>query len=295
MKTLLFRFAGAERWGWAAVFAPSLVALSGCSKSEEGKPEPSAASQAQAAQSAIAAAQAANDQHRAMPMQDAAGAAGAAGTDNGPPTNRDDPTANMGRKRLLGQPSAMNAAGGLPAARGAPHIYHVGADGFFLEHASAIGLTPEQQSKLSAIKEKAELAYAATQQKIDEAENDVWTLTSAEKPDATKIDARISEIGRLGARQRMDYVRAIGSAVAVLNAAQHKAVIALGPPSGSPAAPSSSMKMGTTPPAAGMPMDAGGAMPGMGMEDDMPMAPKAPMAPMGGTPEGGPSRGMGHM
>ena len=74
-----------------------------------------------------------------------------------------------GRMRLMGQPPAMNTAGGLPPALGAPHLYHIGAEGFFLEQGSAIGLTPEQQATLSAIKEKADLAYTATQRKVDDA------------------------------------------------------------------------------------------------------------------------------
>ena len=211
-----------------------------------------------------------------------------------------------GRTALLGQPPASNAPGALPPAPGAPHLYHLGAEGFFLEQGRAIGLTDEQRRRLTAIKEKAERAYSETQRKIEEAENAMWTLTSAERPDAAEIDAKITSIGRLGAQQRMDYVRAVGSAVAILDAVQQKAVVALGSAAMNPAAAGAPMTKGSMAPA-----PSGGAMPGAasgmkmgGMGDDgmapdapAPAAPGAqpPSMPAGGLPAGSPPAGMGDM
>jgi hypothetical protein len=172
---------------------------------------------------------------------------------------------------------------------GTAHLYHVGADGFFLDRASAIGLTAEQQTALSAIREQADLAYAETQLRIDAAESALWTLTSMDAPDAARMNAKIAEIARLWARQRTDYVQAVGSAVAVLNHAQHIAVMALPPP----AAPGSPANIGNAPAAGAMPMgdDAmpmgGGAMPPAGGamptgDDAMPMGGGA-MPPAGGA------------
>ncbi len=303
MRNPYYRLAGRDHCVVAALLVVSLGALVGCAKSEEDGAAPSsseAKSQAQEAHSALASAQAAKHApgHGAMPMQDDASKLPDTSTARGsePAPSSGDPTAGAGKARLMGQPLASASGGGLPSTPGAPHLYHVGAQSFFLEQASAIGATPEQQAQLSSIKDKAELAYSATQGKIAAAESSLWTLTAAEKPDATKIDAKISEIGRLGAQLRMDYIRAVGGAVAVLNNVQHKAVVALNP-AAPPAAPG-----GSTAPAGGMPMGgapATGAMPGMGMKDDnMAMPPKAPMAPMpagGAMPSGAGAPGMGHM
>ena len=302
MRSPLYRLAGRDCCVAAALVIVSLGTLVGCAKSDKDSAAPSssgAKSQAQEAHSALASAQAANHPpgHGAMPMNDDAGKSPDHSTARGaePAMGPMDSMPGAGKARVMGQPLASTSGGGLPSTPGAPHLYHVGAQSFFLEQASAIGVTPEQQTKLSSIKDKAELAYSATQGKIAAAESSLWTLTAAEKPDATKIDAKISEIGRLGTQLRMDYIRAVGEAVAVLNAVQHKAIVALNPAT-PPAAP------GSTAPAAGMPMGgapANGAMPGMGMKDDkMPMPPKAPMAPMpasGGMPSGAAAPGMGHM
>lgn len=295
----------------AAPLLVGLLALVGCSKTDtpNAPPTPSAvASQAQAVQSSIASAQAARvDQaHGGGPAHEhpAGVPFDSQSPGHGPAMNADDAMGPMGKVRLLGHPPTTNAAGGLPGATGAPHLYHVGAEGFFLEQGTAIGLTADQQAKLSAIKEKADVAYTATQRKLDDAENDLWTLTSAETPDAVKIDAKISEIGRLTAQQRMDRVRAIGTAVAVLSDAQRKAVVALGPTFAPAPGSSGSMNMGGAP-AGGMKMgdDAMKMGGGMKMGDDAmkgggmkmggsggmgPSAPKQPAAP-------GMSPGMGHM
>lgn len=310
-------FCSSDRRLWPALVAGSLVALIACAKTEEEKAalKPAiAVSQAQAAKSALASAEAARGTHAALPAAgnvEGAPAASKPATD-GLPMNMGDP-APTGRARLLGRAPELSSAGELPAAVGAPHLYHLGAEGFFIERAAALGFTTQQEGKLSAIKEKAERTYGSAQQEIDQAEQELWNLTSVEQPNAAKISDKISEIARLGAEQRMSFVRAVGSAVAVLDDAQRAAVIAAAPAAmpSTPAA-SSAMSQGTTPAAGGMKMKgpamakggSGGAMGGgkMKMEDDamedddaMPMAPKAPMAPMSGTPAGGASQGMGHM
>lgn len=296
MRTLTGPAGWLHHGRWTFLVGCSLIAVS-CSKSEEAtsSADPkTVALQAQAAQNAISSAQAAHEQHdhASMAMQgDAGGAQSPPSTPGSVPPMKGSPTTATGNIALMGHPAPMNATEQLPSAEGAPHLYHIGAEGFFLAQGSAVGLTPEQQGKLATIKEKTERAHAATQRKIVEAENALWTLTAAEKPDVGKIDAKISEIGRLGAQQRSDFVRAVGSAVAVLNDAQRKAVIALGPAATPSTAPSPPMNTGTAPAAGAMPMGDDGGMPmgDDGMEDDKPMktpmAPKAPMAP----------KGMGHM
>ncbi len=201
--------------------------------------------------------------------------------------------APTGMSRMLGQPpmvTTSNGGGGLPAALGAPHLYHAGADTFFLDQATAIALTPEQQTKLKALKENASTTYATTQRKIDQGEQDLWVLTSSEQPNAMQIESKIGEITRLGGQQRMDFIRAIGNAVGTLTEAQRKAMASQTMASTqmsamSPATSASGMNMGGASGGTGM-----GKGKGMGGMDEM----KPKMKGMGGMDPAA-SGGMGHM
>ena len=310
-----------------ALVASALAMLDGCSKAadESAAAAPNASAQAQAAQLAILAAQAAQNQKQPGTMQEDGAAApsapmamgGAAAPSapmamgggavpgapmasgqpaaDSPPMNMGAPAAGAptGMARLFGQPpmpSGASAAGGLPQAIGAPHIYHLGANTFFLDQASAIGLTTEQQKKLTALKESAATAYATTQRKIDQGEQDLWVLSSSEAPQIAKIETKIGETARLTGQQRMDFIRTVGVAVAVLSDAQRKAVASQGgamPPSTMPPAASAS----------GMPMGGGAPPPaGMGMGDKkMPPGMPPPGMGMSKMADAGPSGGMGHM
>ena len=131
--------------------------------------------------------------------------------------------------------SGSSAAGGLPAAIGAPHIYHLGADTFFLDRASAIGLTSEQQMRLSALRENAALTYATTQRKIDQGEQDLWVLSSSEAPEIAKIEGVQREL-RIRIASEEDADNAIGLRERkrpqehALNHAEYRAVRADGEP-----------------------------------------------------------------
>ncbi len=193
---------------------------------------------------------------------------------NQTPTS-EDPSMKMGplagggppsMSRMLGQgpmPSDPTRAGGLPTAMGSPHIYHVGAETFFLPLASSLALTPEQQQKLTAIREAAAVAFRTGQRRIDQSEQDLWVLTASEAPDISKIQAKAADIASLSAQQRVAFIRAVGEAVGVLSDAQRKAVTAKGPgqavpSSASGAAPSpTGMNVAPVPPAPP-------PMPGMG-------------------------------
>jgi Spy/CpxP family protein refolding chaperone len=120
---------------------------------------------------------------------------------------------------------AISVPSALPGFPGASHIYHIGANGFFLDHPEHIKLTMKQQSNLNQIKEKAELDQASTQRKIDEAEQDLWTLTASDKPDATKIEAKVREIEKLRSDQRLAFIRAVGEAAKILTGEQRQALL----------------------------------------------------------------------
>jgi Spy/CpxP family protein refolding chaperone len=117
----------------------------------------------------------------------------------------------------------MRTASALPGFPGASHIYHVGATGFFLDHPEHIQLTTKQQATLNVLKEKALLENSTSQRKIDEAEQELWTLTGSDQPDAAKIDAQVRAIERLRGDQRLAFIRAVGEAARVLTDEQRQA------------------------------------------------------------------------
>lgn len=126
---------------------------------------------------------------------------------------------SSGMGGMKGSPSTM------PGQPGASHLYHIGSTGFFLDHAQHIVLTPEQKTTLNRLKEKALLDRATQQRRIDQAEQDLYLLTGADQPDAAKIQAKVAEIEKLRADQRMNFIRAVGEATNVLTHDQHRALL----------------------------------------------------------------------
>ena len=126
-------------------------------------------------------------------------------------------------------PPGMAGMGGpssaMPGQPGASHLLHMGSTGFFLNHQQHITLTADQKSKLNRFKEKAMLGQASEQRKIDQAEQELYTLTGADEPDNSKIQATLGEIERLRAEQRMNFIRAVGEASNVLTPDQHQALM----------------------------------------------------------------------
>ncbi|MFO0842302.1 MAG: periplasmic heavy metal sensor [Gemmataceae bacterium] len=119
----------------------------------------------------------------------------------------------------------MQQAAALPGFPGASHIYHVGATGFFLDHPEHVKLTDKQKGDLGQVKEKALLAKASAQRKIDEAEQELWALTASDRPDADKIEAKVRQIEKLRGDQRLAFIRAVGEAAKVLTEEQRRAVL----------------------------------------------------------------------
>ena len=119
----------------------------------------------------------------------------------------------------------MQMATALPGFPGASHIYHIGATSFFLDHAEHITLTTKQQATLNGLKEKALLEKSTSQRKIDETEQELWTITASDKPDATKIDTRVREIEKLRGDQRLAFIRAVGESAQVLTDEQRQVLL----------------------------------------------------------------------
>ena len=167
-----------------------------------------------------------------------------------PDTSMQDPMAApmgmdmMGRMRgpMQGKPvmSNMTPASRLPGFPGASHLYHVGATGFFLDHPQHITLSIEQQTALNRIKEKSLLDRAASDRRIEEAEQELWTLTAADSPNAVKIETQVRAIEKLRGDQRMAFIREVSEAGKILTIEQRPALLGTKAPAGINAPPDAS-------------------------------------------------------
>jgi hypothetical protein len=129
-----------------------------------------------------------------------------------------------GTKGMKGM-GRMQETAALPGFPGASHIYHIGATGFFLDHPDHIKLTTKQQTALNGLKEKALLEKSSSQRKIDEAEQQLWTLTASDRPDPAKIEAKVREIEKQRGDQRLAFIRSVGEAARVLTDEQRQALL----------------------------------------------------------------------
>jgi Spy/CpxP family protein refolding chaperone len=125
----------------------------------------------------------------------------------------------MGQMGVAGAASTTMASG-LPGFPGASHLYHVGATGFFLEYSAAIKLTMNQQAALNAIKEISVANQASAQRQIDQAEQELWILTSSDQPDLLTIETKLHAIENLKSEQRIAFIRSVGEAARMLSKEQ---------------------------------------------------------------------------
>ena len=154
-----------------------------------------------------------------------------------PPSNAD----MMGRMRgSMPERSGMKkmaSAANLPGFPGASRLYHIGATGFFLDHPMHIALTTAQKSALNGIKQKTLLERTRFDRLIDGAEQSLWTMTAADMPDATRIDAQVRAIEKLRGDQRMAFIRGVGAAGKMLTTDQQGALLGTIPPMPGPTQP----------------------------------------------------------
>ena len=111
----------------------------------------------------------------------------------------------------------------LPGMPGVSHLYHIGSTGFFLDQPQ-ISLTPDQQSRLRQIMERALLERGNADRGIEQAEQELWALTGA-GADAARVEAKIAEIERARTNQRIEFIRAVGEAIEVLTSEQRNALL----------------------------------------------------------------------
>ncbi len=124
---------------------------------------------------------------------------------------------------------APRSISSLPGVPGASHVYHIGSTGFFLDQ-SQLNLTTEQQTALNRIKERALLERGNAERRIEQAEQELWVLTGADLPDATKVQAKLQEIEQLRTNQRIAFIRAVGEATKQLTPEQQSALLGTGMP-----------------------------------------------------------------
>ena len=153
--------------------------------------------------------------------------------------------AMMGMTEMGGGSGPMTQSA-LPGFPGASHLYHIGATDFFLDHPQHIALTTAQQVGLNKAKEQALLAKSTTDRAIEQAEQELWTLTAADQPDAMAIQAKIATIGKLTGDERLAFIRAVGDASKILTDEQRKSLTGFAPPApaNSMAAPAAAMPAG---------------------------------------------------
>ena len=135
----------------------------------------------------------------------------------------------MGMMDMGGGSGAMTQSA-LPGYPGASHLYHIGATDFFLDHPQHIALTTEQQTGLNKAKEQAILAKSTVDRAVEQAEQALWTLTAADQPNATQIEAKIREIEKLRGDERLSFIRAVGDASRLLTDEQRKSLTGFAPP-----------------------------------------------------------------
>lgn len=122
--------------------------------------------------------------------------------------------------------AAMNgSSSAMPGQAGASHLYHIGSNGFFLNHSQHITLTGDQKQTLNHLKEKAMLDRSYEQRRIDQGEQELYSLTGADQPDNGRIQAKVAEIEKLRAGERMNFIRSVEEASNVLTPEQRRALL----------------------------------------------------------------------
>lgn len=118
----------------------------------------------------------------------------------------------------------------LPGFPGALRIYHLGATDFFLDHPEHIRLTSEQRNAMESVKADARDEQARYRKRIEAAENELWSLTGGDAPDAVAVDQKVREIESIRSEQRMAYIHAVGEAALSLSDEQRSQLTGQAPP-----------------------------------------------------------------
>lgn len=149
--------------------------------------------------------------------------------------------AMMGMSPMGNDAAAAMSDSALPGFPGASHLYHIGATGFFLDHPKHITLSADQQVALNKIKSQALLAKSAADRAMEQAEQELGTLTAADQPEIAKIESKVRDIAKMAGDQRLAFIRAVGEAAKLLTADQRKILTGFAPPAPAVVAPAMQM------------------------------------------------------
>ncbi len=133
----------------------------------------------------------------------------------------------MGKGRMQRRGIPQSALPGFP---GASHLYHIGGTEFFLDHQEHITLAPQQKLAINQIKEQALLTQATFDRQVEQAEQELWELTSSDQPLIQQIEPKIRQIEKLKGDQRLAFFRAVGEAAEVLTEPQRQVLLGTGSP-----------------------------------------------------------------
>ncbi len=144
------------------------------------------------------------------------GAKDSASGANAPDKSEMDMKMKMMGMMAMGKRSDGSAESSSPGIASISHLYHVGATGFFLDQSDHITLSADQESAIHKIKEQAVLDQGTFERQVAEAEQQLWKLTAADKPDTANVEAKTREIEKLRADQRLAIIKTVGDAAAIL-------------------------------------------------------------------------------
>ncbi len=141
-------------------------------------------------------------------------------------TTPDTTSSAMGGMQMMSmmgkRPSAAESkpSSGLPGFTDADHLYHLGEQGFFLEHTSILSLSMEQTEQLERIKLAWQARNQEIEKKIELLEVQLWQQTAEGKPDRQSISKTIRNIEGLRGDLRLAFIDSVGSAVNILSREQ---------------------------------------------------------------------------
>ncbi len=107
-----------------------------------------------------------------------------------------------------------------PKMTEAPHLLHIGAKDFFLDHQQHLGITPDQKAQLESIKSDSANQKSTSQGQIDRAQQQLWQLTSADQPNNADIDSKVQEVAQLRGAEQVAFIHSVSAASNVLTPEQ---------------------------------------------------------------------------
>ena len=122
----------------------------------------------------------------------------------------------MGKMGRGSEPPRAAVISALPGFPGASHIYHIGASDHFLDYAEALMLTQDQLKQLARVHEESQLQQNDFERRIEQAEQELWVLTSVGEPDVDAVAKKVHEVGEAQADMRLGFIRSVGKAAKLL-------------------------------------------------------------------------------